>query len=45
MKNNTMILFLIAFTVIATAITIPIIVIDNQENIYKNIQCYGYYGC
>ena len=64
MKNNTIILFLVAFIVIATAITTPMMETDNhifkniqtleltsligiesQENIFKSIQCYGYYGC
>jgi hypothetical protein len=38
MKNNAIILFLVAFTVIATAITTPMMETDNQENIFKNIQ-------
>ena len=38
MKNNTIILFLVAFIVIATAITTPMMETDNQENIFKNIQ-------
>jgi hypothetical protein len=38
MKNNAIILFLVAFTVIAVAITTPMMETDNQENIFKNIQ-------
>jgi hypothetical protein len=37
MKNNAIIFFLIALTVIATAITTPLIGTDNQGNIFKNI--------
>ena len=38
MKNNAIILFLVALTVIAVGITTPLIGTDNQENIFKNIQ-------
>jgi hypothetical protein len=38
MKNNTIILFLVAFIVIAPAITTPMMETDNQEKIFKNIQ-------
>ena len=38
MKNNTIILFLVASIVIATAITTPMMETDNQEKIFKNIQ-------
>ena len=40
MKNNTTIFFLIACTVIVTAITTPMMETDNQENIFKNIQTF-----
>ena len=38
MKNNARILFLVAFTVIAVAITTPMMGTDYQKNILKNIQ-------
>ena len=38
MKNNAIILFFVALTVIAVAITTPLTGTDNQEIIFNNIQ-------